>query len=167
MPFTIGHQGNFNLEIKGFDTDKNGKKGKPFCFKIDRLDYPTVTNALKNCPILASRLNPELMNEILGKMPEDGRKTVIEKIDQLQDIEYKLIIKLIKPYFPPKRRKMLNFMIYDELVNLFYYLATGNEEIQSLTEIMNELEGMQTDHENKVGLRKGKKKSKKGDIDTT
>lgn len=156
MPFSIGPQGKYRLTITGKDADN---KDEPFEFEVDRLDYPTVTRAMKNCPILASRLNPELMNEILAKTPEKSRQPLLDKIDELQETEQKLIIELLSDYFPEERRPMLKYMLYDELVNLFYYLATGNEEIKSLTEIMDELETLQEDYKTKNKLNPKEKKN--------
>jgi len=155
MSFNVGPQGNFTLTITGFDADKNEE---PFSFEVDRLDYPTVTKAMTNCPILASKLNPELMTEILEKTPAKERQVILDKIEGLQEAEQQLIIKLLSNYFPPERRKILNYMLFDELVNMFYFLATGNEEIKSLTDIMNELEAVQENYKKKAGLNKKPKK---------
>jgi len=154
MSFDLGQQASFKLEIKGIDADTK----QPFCFKVDRLDYPTVMRALKHCALLSSRLNPELMGEIVTQLPEDSQKTVIENIEALKEKEHEFIISILADYFPEGHRHRLRYMIYEELVNLFYYLATGNEEIKSLSEIMQELEKVQEDYKHKKGLKKKKKK---------
>lgn len=163
MPFTIGQQAKFRLEIKGIDSATKDKEGnvipaKPFSFKVDRLDYPTVIHAMKNCALLAARLNPDLLNEIIDKLPEDSRKSVIENIDTLQVEEHSFLMTMLEPYFPAGHKHRLKYMIYEELVNLFYYLATGSEEIKSLTVIMQELECMQEKYQADKKLKKGGKK---------
>lgn len=157
MALTIGQQGNFTLTISGMDADNNNE---PFEFEIDRLDYPTVTKVMTHCPLVTSRLNPKLLDEIIEKLPEGDRKKIIEKLDELQETEHRLLISYLEPYFPDRWKKLLKYQNFDELVNWFYYLATGNEEIKSLHDITKELEDMQENYRKEKGLVKKKAKKK-------